>query len=358
MDEKRAFRKSSIRDVAKLASVSVTTVSHVVSGTKGYSQDTIERVKEAIQELNYVPSYAANALRKRATKTIGVCSRNPFRQTGKDLRSFSDRLWAGILEEADLNNYKVMHFPMSIQNSVDAGEFLNGQIDGLIMTANNLDERPAKLVRAGLPVVMVARTYDLPEGVDSVACDETAIMELGLNYLRGLGHTRIAHVAGPVEIIDDERGGAKYRDDVAVARLTAYEAWMKTHIQGFEPTSAVSGSWSGADLTDVVRRWIATTRPTAIFAANDDLARHVLEAAKSLGIAVPRQLSVIGIDNDDPSGFTEPPLTTIDIPIQEVGRQAVRTLLLRLRGESSSPQPFDVQVCEVTVRASAGPAPK
>lgn len=356
MPEKRAFKKTSIKDVARRAAVSVTTVSHVVSQTPGYSAETIKRVKDAIEELNYVPSYAANGLRQRSTKTIGVCATDPFERNGRDLGTFSDRLWAGILEEADLNRYKVMHFPRAIRESEDAGEFLNGQIDGLIICAHRYDRRPALIAHAGLPVVMVARTFDIPDGVRSVATDERVIVERGLDHLFALGHRRIAYVAGPAFEVEPTDVEALSFDDVARARLSAYEAWMKGRVPEFAPLWSLTKGWDREDLTETLRGWMVESTPTAVFACSDAMARSVLDAASALGIDVPSRLSVLGIDNERESAFLQPSLSSIEVPVHDLGRLAVQTLLHSLRGDSVSPD-FEIPTPEVLYRASTGPCP-
>ncbi|MDX2066566.1 MAG: LacI family DNA-binding transcriptional regulator [Fimbriimonadaceae bacterium] len=354
--EKRLFKKPSIRDVAKRAEVSATTVSHVVSGTPGYSAETIKRVREAIAALNYVPSYAANALRQRATRTIGVCATDPFVAKGRDSGSFSDRLWAGILAEADANRYKVMHFPESIRASEDTGEFLNGQIDGLIMCANRYDRRPETLARAGLPVVMVARKYDIPDGVATVAIEESQVILAALQHLESLGHREIAYVAGPAYDTEDTEEPPKSYDDVARARLETYLEWCAT--RGYAPRYFVSRGWEPESLTDTIRAWHADPPLTAVLGASDTFAREVLSAAKELGIAVPGDLSVIGIDNDQDAALSDPPLTTLEVPIYDVGRQAVRALLGLLAGDAL-PTSHPHHLAPVLVsRRSTGPCPR
>jgi LacI family transcriptional regulator len=354
MTGKRAFKKPSIRDVARLADVSVTTVSHVVSQTPGYSAETIKKVRDAIDALNYVPSYAANGLRQRSTRTIGVCAIDPFETDDRDLATFSDRLWSGILKEADDNHYKVMHFPRSIRDSHDAGEFLNGQIDGLIICASRFDNRPATAARAGLPVIMVARSYDVPEGIVSVAIDERQVVRLGLEHLRSLGHRRIAYVAGPAQEATGEDGHSS-SDDVARARLEAYLEWMGEHVTDFPPVYVATTNWKEADFRPVLRSWMEHLRPTAVMVCSDSLARGLVHDAIGLGIQVPVDLSVIGIDNERESARLDPPLTSIEVPIQWVGRMAVRRLLERL-GDDALPLESLAPDVRVFVRRSTAPA--
>lgn len=355
MSESRKYSKASIKDVARLACVSVTTVSHVVSGTPGYSAETIQRVKSAIEALNYVPSYVAKGLRQKATRTIGVCARDPFEIGNRDSFSFPDRLWAGILNQADKERYKVLHFPTSIRESSDASELLNGQIDGLIICASREDQRPATVARAGLPVVMVSRHFDVPNGVGSVATDEEAVIACGLDYLRGLGHQRIAYVAGPVaETPGTNNSGS---DDVANARLAGYLAWVSQDPQENEPRWVSTSGWEGDIPPATISEWVEKHGVTAIFGANDHLARAVLFAAAQLGIDVPNQLSVLGIDNDQACNTFDPPLSSIDVPIHEIGKRAVKNLISMMQGGAPLQEILIPSALEVTVRGSTGPRP-
>ncbi len=354
MTEKRLFKKPSIKDVARLAEVSVTTVSHVVSKTPGYSAETVKKVREAIEALNYVPSYTANGLRQRSTQTIGVCAADPFVSTGRRVGSFADRLWGGILEEADVNQFKVLHFPRYLQESEDAGEFLNGQIDGLIICANRYDRRPATAAQAGLPVVLVARTYDVPDGVKSVAVKEAEIISAGMAHLYHLGHRRIAYVAGPAfEVTPSDIEPLSF-DDVARARLEAYQSWMRDNNPEYTPLWTLTAGWDPVDLTDTVRGWMERSAPTAIFACSDVMAKQVILAARSLGIGVPGRLSVLGIDDERDSALFDPPISSIEVPIHTLGRLAVRTLISTLRGHPD-PATIAVPAPEVHKRSSTGP---
>ena len=356
MPEKRAFRKTSIKDVAQRAEVSVTTVSHVVSGTPGYAAETVRKVRAAIKELNYVPSYAANGLRQKATKTIGVCATDPFEQAGRNVGSFPDRLWAGILEEADANQYKVIHFPRSIRESEDAGEFLNGQIDGLIIAANRYDRRPALLARAGLPVVMVARSFDVPDGVGSIAVDEASIVDAGMRHLVELGHRRIAYVAGPAYEVEPTDAEPLSLDDVARARFAAFQAWTKDR-PDLVAEYSLTPEWDEFDFASVLGAWMDGLKPTAVFASSDRHARGVMRAAHAAGLRIPEELSVLGIDNDQECALSLPPLSSIEVPIQQIGRQAVRKLIESLNGAPASSTILDVLAPEVAARASTAPVP-
>lgn len=354
MNTGRTYKKASIRDVARLASVSPTTVSHVASGMPGYAPETVEKVQKAIKELNYVPSYVAKGLRQKSTRTIGVCAYDPYIDGPSEHRNFSARLWSGIVKEADVQGYKILHFPQSIRDSEDASDFLNGQIDGILMCVNRRDQRPALVAKAGLPVVMVARTRELPEGVGGVAMDEARVVRMGLDYLSDMGHERIAYLAGPAYMTEGADGDLQTFDDVAWKRLEGVQEWYAQHRPGEDCPVFICGGWEPTNLVSTITQWVRRHRITAILGANDTFAVAAINAAAAIGLKVPDELSVLGIDNDFSLTATTPSLSSIEIPVQEVGRESVRLLLAALEGQPLGPRLVGSAGLEVVIRDSTG----
>lgn len=356
--KERAYKKPTIKDVAAAASVSITTVSHVVSGVPGYSAETIKKVRQAIQELNYVPSYVARGLRQRATNTIGVCSDDPYDRSDEFGSTFSRLFWRGILDEADRLDQSILHFPESVRNGHNPGPFLNGQIDGVIMTANHLDNRPRLVAQAGLPVVIVARSYDIPEQAGLVTVSERSIVELGMSYLWDLGHRRIAHLSGPRTDIFENGDLVVTADDVAISRHENFVSFLRAR-NAYEPNLEFSAgrTWGVQVLPDAFVPWFRTTMPTALFCANDLIADAARRTLAALGVNVPGDVSIIGID-DDPIGISrEPHLTTIRVPVEEVGAASVRAVLAIGAGQSAATQRHEIPATDLVIRASTGPAP-
>lgn len=352
----RAYKKATIKDVAAAASVSITTVSHVVSGVPGYSAETVRKVRAAIQQLNYVPSYVARGLRQRATNTIGVCSDDPYDRSDGPGGTFSRQFWRGILDEADRLDQSILHFPRAVRNGTHPEPFLNGQIDGVIMTANHLDNRPRLVAQAGLPVVIVARSYDIPDQAGLVKVSERSIVELGMNFLWELGHRRIAHLTGPHQDIYENGELRVTADDVAVARLEHYEGFMRLR-EAWNPHLLFNGTreWGVQVLPDEFIPWFRINRPTALFCANDLIADAARRSLAALGIDVPGEVSILGIDDDPVGIMREPHLTTIRVPVEEVGAASVRAVLAIGAGQSAASQRYEIDATELVVRASTGP---
>jgi LacI family transcriptional regulator len=351
----RAYRKTTIRDVAAAASVSVTTVSHVVSGVPGYSEETVQRVRRAIQDLNYVPSYVARGLRQRATNTIGVCATDPYDGGSDDVGSFTRHLWRGILDEADRHQQSVLHFPKSVRDGNEPGPFLNGLLDGLIMTANPSDPRPTLVARAGLPVVAVCPGAHQPDGVGVVAANEESMMALGLQHLWDLGHRVIAHVAGPVKRIIVGSQQLALPDGIATWRMDAFIGWL-TSRGAFDDRLVHPGTnWDEEDYKGVLTEWMSGPKPTAVFCANDRKAWALIRAAQELGLNVPGDLSVMGVDDDPPREGETMSLTSIRVPVRDMGRMAVETVLRIAAGEPPQNCRRVVPVTELEWRASTAP---
>ncbi|MCG9895043.1 MAG: LacI family transcriptional regulator [Fimbriimonadaceae bacterium] len=352
----RRYRKATIRDVAAEAKVSMTTVSHVVSGASGYSEATIAKVREAIAKLNYVPSFAAKGLRQAATQTIGVCATDPFHQDQMSESLFSRRLWRGILDEADECGYSIIHFPRKVREEAEPSFFLNGLLDGLIMTAVELDRRPALVAESGLPVVVVSPRFEVVPPLACVEADEDSAIRLGLERLWELGHRRIAHLSGPADTVIRDGVPVYLADGVASARKEAFANWMTQ--RGIDPAPMLlsAGAWRPGEGCPDLAEWLRRVRPTAVFAANDELAWGVIRAARSLGLEVPRDLSVIGIDDDIPDPSEPLRLTTIRIPVVEIGRTAMRTILAVLRGEDQPGRRTVLPVTDLLDRDTTAPA--
>lgn len=322
MSYQNRYRKPTVSNVAERAGVSVTTVSHVVNGVRAYSAETEAKVRKAIAELNYTPSYIAKGARQKTNHVLGVCTNDPWRTVGGSRKRFAEALWSGVTEEADRHGFSLLHYAAKIQSATEHTPFLDGFVDGLLMLVQPEDSRPAALAAAGLPVVLMAASPQLPEGVGGVGVDEFLVAAAALEPLHAAGHRRIAHLTGP-----DTRGEPGETDGIACRRHDAYEAWMAKHgllRPGFVRSV---GSWDPESVTDQLNEWLALPEPpTAVFCANDTIARVLIAAARDRGLSVPRDLSVTGVDGD-------PEISSVPVPVGEIGSRSVDALLRLMSGE-------------------------
>jgi len=305
-----------IRDVAAHAKVSVTTVSHVINGTRFVDPQTQERVRAAIETLNYRPNSVARSLRRRSTHTIGLLVpdiANPF--FGDIARTIED---AGFAE-----GYNVIlcnSDRSDIKESVYVDVLLSKQIDGLILISSGSRPDPLQsIIDAKVPVVVADRELsDLP--VDQVLVDNQQGGYLVGQYLASLGHRRVGCIAGPHNL------------RLSMERITGFRRALNEVGLSLPDEALVYGDfhYSGgeAGMLELLQRDLNLT---AVFAANDSMAVGAINVLHRANLRIPRDVSVIGFDNTTQSKAMSPGLTTIAQPITELGRASVSLLLERIK---------------------------
>jgi DNA-binding LacI/PurR family transcriptional regulator len=303
-----------IRDVAERAGVSKSLVSLVLRGSGKVRPERREAVLRAVRELGYRPNAAARSLSEQRTRTVGVLLndlRNPWFVDLLDGLNppLHDHGLHMLLSDARLNRRAGQDL---------ARPFLDLQVDGLVVVGTLPDPAALGAVAERVPVVVAGAREPAPAGVDVVAGDDEAGARLVTEHLIGLGHRRLAHLAGY---------GA-----VGELRRRSFEA--VTRARGLADRALVEL----CDMTEeggfrtAVRLLSRAERPTAVVAVNDITAVGVLSAAEELGLRVPEDLSVTGYDDTSVSRLRHLWLTTVDNAGREVGRRAARCLLDRFEG--------------------------
>jgi LacI family transcriptional regulator len=302
-------RRVTIGDVAHEAGVSVATVSKVINGRWGVAEETSARVQAVIADLGYQSSLVAQSLRRRRTNVLGLLV--------VDIEPFSAELLKGAARAVHGSGYELVVFSGCGRADDQVGweqrylSRVSGTLcDGAILvTPSSVD------ATYGAPVVAVdhnAGSSSLP----SVDSDNFAGAVAATEYLLGLGHRRIGFVAGRPDLESARLRERGYRTALKTAGVDVDPALVR--VGGYQPDSAEEAARPMLERAD---------RPTAIFAANDVSAIAAMETARALGLVVPRDLSVIGFDNVPESALCEPPLTTIEQPIQRMGFEAVELLI-------------------------------
>lgn len=312
-----ASRPPSMADVAVRAGVSHQTVSRVLHAHAYVRPATRERVLAAIDELGYRPNQAARALVTARTATVGILT-----TATADFGPASTVL--AIETAARSEGYFVSVAALTGEDSTSAREVLdqlmNQGVDGVVVVAPL--EEVARLiddVAPAVPVVVVAARPDIPADtrVRYVCVDQQRGAALATRHLLQLGHTRIAHVAGPGGWFDAARRAGGYAEAMAEA--------------GLPVRTVAAGGWS-ADRGYEIGRALAAEigrpdAPTAIVAANDYLSLGLLKAFWQHGVRVPQDVAVVGFDDIDGSGYLVPALTTVRQPFADLGAAAMRALL-------------------------------
>ncbi|RCW72609.1 LacI family DNA-binding transcriptional regulator [Pseudorhodoferax soli] len=329
---------ATIKDVARQARVSVTTVSHVVNKTRFVSEEGRNRVEQAIRELGYVPSAVARSLQRSATNTLGMLipnSSNPY--FAEIVRGIEDRCFgAGYNLVLCNTDDEPRRQGMVLQVLAER------RVDGLIVVSSGEDPAlPELLAGLRMPTVMVDRE------IDTLPCDlvETAHMQgalLAVQHLTALGHRRIACIGGPAGVATADQRAEGWR--MALAGLGLASAGL---LQPGDFTS--EGGY--AAMHAILRQ---TPRPSAVFVANDLMAIGALCAAHECGVAVPDELSLVGFDDIELARFACPPLTTVAQPKQRIAAMAVDMLLERIEGRRQDVRKVVLQP-ELRVRASSAP---
>lgn len=356
MVSQRRFCKATITEVAARAGVSAATVSRLLGGHSDVcSPETARRVREAAAVLHYTPGAVARGSRERETRTIGVCMQLPLDDLTPDFENFyAERLTRGINMAAASLQYSLLFYSQEVRVGSSCAPFLDGRVDGLLYHVGNKTTRPRQTAAAGLPSVVLALSRDLAPGCGAAYADERDTANLALGHLWGLGHRRIAHLAGPVT--DHPHGNLRQKaHDSAIGRQESVVRWLSA--RGAHDPALISAEHSWREAEPQVRRtweaWrAASAPPTAVFCANDHLARTLIAAAQASGWHVPRDLSVVGVDNQIMPDGGGPPLTTVDVPVREVGKVAVRALLRLMAGEPAEDCRVAVPVTNLVVRAT------
>lgn len=332
---------STIKQVAARAGVSFTTVSHVVNRTRPVSDAARLRVERAIAELGYFPSAVARALKTSQTRILGVIVpniTNPF---------FSE-LMRGIEDACERNHYAVF-----LCNGDDDRErqgrsidtLLERRVDGVLLATPTgpAAELAKRLTAARLKAVIVDRRVAGLEA-DRVLIDHPGGARVAVEHLLALGHRRIACLAGPASFAASRARVSGWRKALARAGIAPRGSWLLEGDFRAEAGHALAGPL------------LERGEVTAIFASNDLLGIGALRAAAERGLAVPRDLSVVGFDGIEMGAFTYPALTTVGHPIRAIGETAATVLIERLAGRGAGPR--DVIVApRLILRESTGPAP-
>ena len=306
---------ATMKDVARKANVSVTTVSHVLNGSRFVSDEARGRVLDAMDELAYKRNALARSLRQKHSHTIGLIlpdATNPF--FAEVARSVSD--------ESSLRGYS-----MIICNTDGDGEkeerffriLTEKQVDGSSLIEAGASRGAASSIgKLGIPTVMMDRFSRL-DGVDTLRIDNAGGGALATRRLLSLGHRRIACVAGPSDVTPSAERVSGYRTALTEAGIPFREEYV---LKGdFHPESGYEATCRLLGLDEP---------PTAVFACNDLMAFGAIRAAFEKGLSVPRDISVVGFDDIRLAAFFNPPLTTVAQPHREMGVLAIRLLLERI----------------------------
>ncbi|GHI00452.1 LacI family DNA-binding transcriptional regulator [Neobacillus kokaensis] len=297
----------SIKDVASQAGVSVATVSRVLN-SKGYvSEDTRKKVEQAIAELNYKPNEVARSLFKKQSKTIGLIVpdiTNPyFPELARAVEDTAAKLgYTVILCNSDGKTEKEQHY-------LDV--LMQKYVDGIIVSSNTISERQIKSLQ--IPFVSIDR--EISKDIPTIVVENKKGAKLATQYLQNKGCMRIAHISGPLNVVNANERCEGYKE------VVRNEQWFNESYIGnghFEMDSAIEATLELLQLHPEI---------DGIFAANDTMAIGAIKAVHKIGKRTPDDIAIVGFDGISLSKATTPELTTIEQPIYEMGEKAASMLI-------------------------------
>ena len=313
-----------MKDVARLAGVSTSTVSHVINNNRFVSEQVREKVDQAIRELNYAPSALARSLKINQTRTIGMlltASSNPF--------------YSEVVRGVENSCYE-RGYSLILCNTEGDEERMNRsletlmqkRVDGLLMMCTETHLPSAEILNRYPSVPMVMMDWAPFEGRGDIIQDNALLGgELATQHLIDRGYTRIACIAGPQD------------KTPARLRLEGFHKAMASSGLPVLPGYVVDGDFEFQGGFNAMNQLLALdSLPDAVFTSNDAMAVGVYHALFQAGLRVPQDIAVMGYDNIELARYLTPPLSTIHQPKDELGELAIDTLIHRMRDPDASQQ--------------------
>ncbi|MBV8279485.1 MAG: LacI family DNA-binding transcriptional regulator [Verrucomicrobia bacterium] len=332
-----------MKDVAELADVSITTVSHVLNKTRYVDRSLVRRVETAVKSLGYQPNALARGLRRNETRMLGMVvpdNSNPY--FAELARSIEDACF-----ECDYNVILCNSDEDPTKESAYLSLLAEKRVDGIVFVASGNDRSGVQAVlQQKIPMVILDRELKGTK-CDSILVDNRVGACRATQHLLLGNHQRIGCVCGPKNLVSARERLQGYQDAFSGARLRVDPKWIQPgdfHIEG--------GYTAVQTLLD------QPNRITAVFAANDLMAMGVLRGIAARDLRVPEDIAVVGFDGIALGRYTQPPLTTMAQPIREIGKLATELVLSRVNGERKEPRIHRLETTLVVRKSCGIPAQK
>lgn len=335
---------ATMKEVARLARVSVGTVSHVITGSVPVSDELRQRVESAIRKLDYHPNHVARSLKTSKTRTLGIIV--------PDLTiSFYPQVIRGAETAAGKQGYSLIAV-----NSQDSGarqkellSLLRSQrVEGVLLvvaTAPTPASQIWRMIEAGTAIVCLDRIPDrIP--VDSVSVDDTTAAEMGVNHLISMGYRRIAIISGPLSLKNERGRILGYKNALLRAGISVEEALIWQSTIRPDDVAALCRSHLGERVS----------YPDAIFSTNGPTGLGVLQALHDCGLSTPGDIGFVTFDELTIDDLFKPAVTTVVQPAYEIGYRAAEILLDRLGGRIAADRSITVRLpASLKIRESSRP---
>ncbi|MCE7981563.1 MAG: LacI family transcriptional regulator [Caldilinea sp. CFX5] len=328
-----------IKDIAKVAGVSHTTVSRALRGDPRITNDTTERILQLADELGYIPNSIAQSLNAQRTYTIGMLVTSVADPVVMDFVE-------GAEEVAQERGYCIFlstsrNDPVRELHVVEM--FQRRRVDGVIVVASRSgDQYQLALDRIQVPLVLLD-SEEVHDSHPAVNVDNVGGAAAAVAHLLQLGHRRIGYIGATDRRLTNRKRLAGYTTTLQAAGIQVDPTWV------INPAAADDIQRGRRGLDHCLAAGV-----TAIFCYNDQIAISVLNSCYHKGIAVPQQLSIVGFDDIRPASYVNPPLTTVRQPLQQMGRTGMAMVLALI---DKTPVQNKMLDCTLVVRASTGVAP-
>ncbi|MDN7242904.1 LacI family DNA-binding transcriptional regulator [Planococcus sp. N028] len=322
-----------IKDVAKQAEVSPATVSRVIADNPRISAKTKQKVRETMKSLGYYPNFQARNLVAQKTRTIGIIMANSTTLAFQN--PFFPEVLRGISVSAHNSQYGLYLSTGATEEEIfeevvamDQGK----RVDGIILLYSRVGDRIMDyLFQSGLPFSVVGRPHTNADAISYVDNDNIGIAKQVMAHLFGLGHQRIAFIAGGKDFV------------VTLDRLKGFEEALAEHAIPHQAEYVVNQEGMQQDGKGAIRQLFELPEPPTAIVTHDDLvAYEVIGYLEDLQINVPEDVSIIGFNNHALSKHLKPPLSSVDICIYELGVEAANLLLEKINDEKAVPRQITV----------------
>ncbi|MGD8256303.1 MAG: LacI family DNA-binding transcriptional regulator [Desulfobacterales bacterium] len=319
--------KITMAEISRMAGVSLATVSRTIHSPHLVRKETRERINHVMEKVNYVYHATAGDLSRKRSSIIGVII-----PTAKSL-VFSTTLFA-IQETAQQNNYSLVTGSSKYDIETELRllqQFKERRLAGIILTGFVFGQKDLvkELVKGGMPCVVIWDRLD-DSDLSYVGFDNFKATYTITEYLISLRHKRIGLIVGPYTKVERVK-----------KRLEGFKAALKDHGLSYDPSLVIEKEPTLIDGKEAMSRLLSlSVRPTAVLAASDTLAVGALAAARDMGVRIPKDISIAGFDDIDVAGYCNPPLTTIRVPADDIGRLAFKILLDMINTRGSQIQQY------------------
>lgn len=338
---------STIKEIAKECGVSIATVSNIINHKGKVSEEKKQMVLKVIEEMNYTPNVIAKNLKTKNTRSIGVIA--------EDMTVFAlPDIIDGITEYFEKEDYQILlvnlrlykkygdlYYQEKIHKDIvkkEIQKLLSKQVEGVIYVASH--ERLIDVIPDDLPIpIVVAYGFTKKKEIPSVVVKDTSGAQQMVDYLISKGHKKIGVIAGKIDSYHTR------------ARLEGYQQSLFNSRILYDPALVTYGNWdreSGYQNTDT----LIAQGVTAIFAMNDVMAGGVYDRLEQLGLQIGKDISVVGYDNREIASFLYPSLTTMGLPLHDIGFRAGEVIIKMLRKEELEKDSVYYVDCKPYIRNS------